>query len=193
MKKVVFLLALGLTIGLGANAQDGVGGIKTNPWGWFAGQYQFGYEHFLGEHASVQLMPGGIYGEVSLTPNDTAATFASVRATRSGLIVIPEFRYYLGDEAPRGLYIAPFARYRNVTTRINNDQASSRIRTAIGGGFVLGYQYKLANGLMADLFMGPQFKSSTTSTTGSFDDYGFAIEDESDTGIRFGLNIGYAW
>ena len=62
MKKVVFLLALGLTIGLGANAQDGVGGIKTNPWGWFAGQYQFGYEHFLGEHASVQLMPGGIYG-----------------------------------------------------------------------------------------------------------------------------------
>ena len=46
---------------------------------------------------------------------------------------------------------------------------------------------------MADLFMGPQFKSSTTSTTGSFDDYGFSIEDESDTGIRFGLNIGYAW
>ena len=179
MKQVVFLLALGLTIGLGAHAQDGVGGIKTNPWGWFAGQYQFGYEHFLGEHASVQLMPGGIYGEVSLTPNDTAATFASVRATRSGLIVIPEFRYYLGDEAPRGLYIAPFARYRNVTTRINNDQTSPERHGRLG--------QQTRQWLDGDPWR------STTSTTGSFDDYGFAIEDESDTGIRFGLNIGYAW
>ena len=109
---------------------------------------------------------------------------------RAGVIVVPEFRYYFAGDAPDGMYIAPFGRYRSVTTTLNNDGNSSQTRKAIGGGFVLGYQYSLANGLTGEVFIGPQFKSSTTSSTGAYDDYGFAFEDESDTGIRFGINIG---
>ena len=88
------------------------------------------------------------------------------------------------------MYIAPFGRYRSVTTTLNNDGNSSQTRTAVGGGFVLGYQYTLANGLAGEVFLGPQFKSTTTSSQGNYDDYGFAFEDESNAGLRFGLTIG---
>ena len=76
-------------------------------------------------------------------------------------------------------------------TTLDNDASSSQTRSAIGAGFVLGYQYILANGLTGEIFLGPQFKSTTTTSTGSYDDYGFAIEDDSDTGIRFGLTLGF--
>ena len=193
MKSSFLLSCLALAISLGAQAQDGTGVVKSNPLGWFAGQYQFGYEHFLSDRASVQLVPGGIFGSISLTTGDTLGGLTSVTATRSGFIVIPEFRYYLGDEAPRGLYIAPFGRYRSVKTQVDSDEASSQTRSAVGGGFVLGYQYKLANGLTFDLFLGPQFKSTSTTSEGDYDNYGFALDDESDTGIRFGLNMGFGF
>mgnify|MGYP005662086731 FL=1 len=105
MKRILILIAVSAS--LTAVAQEGSGVIKTNPMGWFAGQYQFGYEHFLSEKASIQLMPGGIFGSVSLTSStlDSTLAFESVTATRGGFIVIPEFRYYLGGEAPDGLYV----------------------------------------------------------------------------------------
>jgi hypothetical protein len=188
-----FLTFLVIAASWTASAQDGSGVIKTNPFGWFAGQYQFGYEHFISEKASVQLMPGGIFGSVSLTSTTVDSTFAfeSVSATRGGFIVIPEFRYYLGGEAPDGMYISAFGRFRSVKTTLDDDGASSQTRSAVGGGFVLGYQYMIASGLTGELFLGPQFKATRTTSTGQYDDYGFAIDDESDTGIRFGLNIGF--
>ena len=191
MKRILILIAISAS--LTAFAQDGSGVIKTNPMGWFAGQYQFGYEHFLSENASVQLMPGGIFGSVSLTSStlDSTLAFESVTATRGGFIVIPEFRYYLGGEAPDGLYVSGFGRFRSVKTTLDNDASSSQTRSAIGAGFVLGYQYMLANGFCEEIFLGPQFKSTTTTSTGEYDDYGFAIDDDSDTGIRFGITIGF--
>lgn len=191
MKRLV-LLAL-VACGLHVQGQDMSGIIKTNPLGWLAGQYQFGYEHFLSESASVQVLPGGIFGSVTLFPNDSTSNLTSVGAGRVGAIVVPEFRYYFSGEAPDGMYIAPFGRYRSVTTTLNNDGNSSQTRTAIGGGFVLGYQYSLANGLTGEVFLGPQFKSSTTTSTGAYDEYGFAFDDESNTGIRFGINIGFGF
>ena len=191
MKRILILIAVSAS--LTAVAQEGSGVIKTNPMGWFAGQYQFGYEHFLSEKASIQLMPGGIFGSVSLTSStlDSTLAFESVNATRGGFIVIPEFRYYLGGEAPDGLYVSGFGRFRSVKTTLDNDASSSQTRSAIGAGFVLGYQYMLANGFCGEIFLGPQFKSTTTTSTGEYDDYGFAIDDDSDTGIRFGITIGF--
>jgi len=190
MKRLLILLVLAGAVK--AQAQDGSGVIKTNPWGWFAGQFQFGYEHFLSEKMSVQLLPGAIYstGTVSIT-DSIVGFFESYSVTRSGFIVIPEFRYYLADEAPEGLYIAPFGRFRTVTATVDEDPQSTRRREIMGGGFVLGYQYKLANGLTGEVFLGPQFKSINTTFTGDYQEYDDLDLGESDgTGIRFGLNIG---
>ena len=134
----IFLMVIGLQVQ--GQEQEGTGIIKANPFGWFAGQYQFGYEHFLSEKLSVQVMPGGIFSVVNLSITDsTGFSFESYEATRGGFIVVPEVRYYLGDVAPDGLYIAPFGRFRSVKTTVDSDQASTRTRQSIGGGFVLGY------------------------------------------------------
>lgn len=190
----VFLMAIGLQVQ--GQEQEGTGVIKANPFGWFAGQYQFGYEHFLSEKLSVQVMPGLIFSNVSLSKAvaDSSFFFESFDATRLGVIVVPEVRYYLGDVAPDGLYIAPFGRFRSVTTTVDSDEGSTRKRQSIGGGFVLGYQYQLANGLTGELFLGPQFKSSTTTYSGDFEDYEDLSSDDTDgSGIRFGLTIGTGW
>lgn len=187
---LIFIL---LASAVSVQAQDGTGVIKTNPWGWFAGQFQFGYEHFLSENASVQLLPGAIFSKGSVSISDTTvAFFESYNVTRLGFIVIPEFRYYLSDEVPDGLYIAAFGRYRTVTTTVDEDADNTRLRQIMGGGFVLGYQYQLANGLAGEVFLGPQFKSINTSFTGAYQEYDDLDLGESDgTGIRFGLNIGF--
>lgn len=189
----IFLMVIGLQVQ--GQEQEGTGIIKANPFGWFAGQYQFGYEHFLSEKLSVQVMPGGIFSVVNLSIADsTGFSFESYEATRGGFIVVPEVRYYLGDVAPDGLYIAPFGRFRSVKTTVDSDQASTRTRQSIGGGFVLGYQYQLANGLTGELFLGPQFKSSTTTYTSNFEAYEDLSSDDSEgSGLRFGLTIGIGW
>ena len=196
MKRTILLMAV-LAMGafsLQAQEQEGTGVVKSNPFGWFAGQFQFGYEHFLSEKLSVQVMPGLIFSNTTVTQGDSLFLLESFDATRLGFIVVPEVRYYLGDVAPDGLYIAPFGRLRTVTTTVDQDDASTRKRTSIGGGFVLGYQYQLANGLTGEVFLGPQFKSSTTEYTGDFETYeDLSADDTDDTGIRFGLTIGLGW
>ena len=191
MKRLLFMAVL--CIGISAQAQEGTGVIKTNPFGWFAGQYQFGYEHFLSEKASVQLLPGGIYSVGTVSINDSlAGFFADYTANRTGFIVVPEFRYYLGDVAPDGLYVAPFGRFRSVKTTVDEDAQSTKTRRSFGGGFVLGFQYQLANGITGELFLGPQFKSTETTYTGAYQQYDdFGFDDADDTGIRFGLTIGF--
>ena len=191
MKHLLLILFLGCFAAL--PAQEGVGVIKTNPFGWFAVQYQFGYEHFLSEKTSVQLLPGGIYSMGTVSINDSlAGFFEDYGATRVGFIVVPEFRYYLGDVAPDGLYVAPFGRLRSVKTTVDEDPMSTKTRRSIGGGFVLGFQYQLANGLTGEIFLGPQFKSTDSIYTGSYEQYDdLGFDDDSDnTGIRFGLTIG---
>ncbi len=188
---IVCLLAIGLQVQ--AQDQEATGIVKSNPIGWLAGQFQFGYEHFLSEKLSVQVMPGVIFSSTSLS-DTTAFIFDSYDATRLGFIVVPEVRYYLGDVAPDGLYIAPFGRFRTVTTSVDSDSDSKRIRSAIGGGFVLGYQYQLANGLTGELFLGPQFKSTSSKKEGDFDRYeDLSLDEEDGTGVRFGLTIGIGW
>lgn len=187
-------LVLLVAAATGAQAQDATGVVKLNPWGAIVGQYQLGYEHFISERTSIQLTPGAVFSSVSLlAANDTLVTAGSVGAKRSGIILIPEVRYYLGDNAPTGVYAAVFGRYRDVTTTLDDDPASTQTRSAVGGGFVLGYQHKLANGLVGDIFIGPQFKQTDTRSTGNFDDYAFTLEEASDTGIRFGINIGFGF
>ena len=58
-----------------AQAHEETGVIKTNPLGWFVGQFQFGYEHFLSENVSVQLIPGVIFHAVSVSINDSIVGF----------------------------------------------------------------------------------------------------------------------
>ena len=179
MKRIA-LLAL-VAFGLQVQAQDMSGIIKTNPLGWLAGQYQFGYEHFLSEKASVQLLPGGIYGSITLFPNDSTSNLTSVGAGRAGVIVVPEFRYYFAGDAPDGMYIAPFGRYRSVTTTLNNDGGTGGWHFWSSPGSGSGYEGAVwqgdagtdhvhivltVNGSAIRMYKDGEFADSYTATSG---------------------------
>ena len=96
MKKIVFILSM-CAFGVAAHAQQITHAVKANPIGFFAGQYQLGYEHGLTDVISAQVSAGLITGSGEATrlgdPLETVGT------TRSGFIVIPEIRVYPGGSA----------------------------------------------------------------------------------------------
>jgi len=166
---------------------DGPGQVvKANPFGFIVGQYQFGYERALNEKFSVQMSAGLLVGEGSATDSLTMETST---AKRSGFIVIPEFRFYPSGNVCEGFYIAAIARYRTSTLSINGDDLYTK--NVMGGATVLGYQLSL-DGMMIDVFLGPQFKNVDTE----WFDESFSEEEPlfgGGNGIRFGANIGFGW
>lgn len=148
--------------------------IKMNVVGIFVGQYQFAYEKALNNKFSVQVSAGFINSRSSgsSTINGVESKYDN---TRNGFIVIPECRFYpFSNEAPRGMYLAVFGRYRNVTNDLTDiseikegqNKNLSRVRTnsSIGGGAVLGYQWIGKGGFSFEIFAGPQYKSRTSTT-----------------------------
>ena len=162
--------------------------VKTNPFGLMAGQYQLGYEHALSDKFSVQMSAGMIVGGFSVTDS----LMNEVSSSKAGFIILPEVRFYPGGDACEGLYLAALGRYRTVTRAVDGVDWYSR--TAIGAAAVIGYQY-YGDGVMIDLFLGPQFKNVEEEL---LDD---AFEEDeslftlggSGTGVRFGVNIGFGW
>lgn len=220
MKKVILSLAL-VAFGWGAaQAQQYQGVVKTNPLGYFAGQFMLGYEHMLSDRMSVQLMPGLVSQSSSQSWTIGTETY-SYEQKKSGFIVVPEFRYYVAPDrtgAPHGLYVAALARVLSLTYDLEDTGSLfpygdlSRVdkRTVLGGGAVLGYQLASSKGFTAEVFAGPQFKSVTFERTydspaiGSteagdalfeekFLDFSLSGVDNSGAGLRFGVNIGYAF
>jgi len=213
-----FLLSAALvaaTLGAYAQPNQYKGVVKTNPLGYFTGQFMFGYEHMLNERMSVQFMPGLISQSSSQTLLET-----SYEQKKSGFIVIPEFRYYLKPDnmgAPEGLYVAGLARVLSLTYDLTDtspvggvyaDVSRTDKRTVLGAGAVLGYAFFLDNGLSAEIFVGPQFKSVSFERTydnfsnaeagdaqfeSKFVDVSLAGLENSGAGVRFGVNVGFGF
>ena len=188
--KNTFLIALFLCATSLSAQSDGPGQVvKANPFGFIVGQYQFGYEHALTDHLSVQISAGILTGSISV--NDTTST-AILTSSRSGLIVIPEFRFYPGGNSCEGFYIAALARYRNVKQTVDGDDWYKK--NVLGAAAVLGYQW-YGDGLMIDMFFGPQFKNVSTEL---FDESLLEQDqplfpDGDGLGVRFGVNVGFGW
>ncbi|MGB1075280.1 MAG: DUF3575 domain-containing protein [Flavobacteriales bacterium] len=197
------------------------GTIKWNPLGIFAGQYQFGYEHMLNDRMSVQLMAGLVNQRTDqVYQNFVLEEQYRYEQLKSGFIAIPEFRYYVSPQdfgAPEGLFVSAFARILNLTYDLDDtadegqwgDLSRMDERLVIGGGLVLGYGYYLDNGLMLEAFIGPQFKSVNFDRTydnpdldeetgdarfdEKFVDISLGNIDNDGGGVRFGINVGFAF
>jgi hypothetical protein len=191
-------ISLLLTLVMGAStafAQGPENVVKTNPFGYFASQYQVGFERALNDNFSVQLSAGLIAGsgETSISTVDSLGNPSSITSSysRTGFILIPEVRYYPGGNACEGFYAALAARVRNVSTEIDDEPLYDR--NVIGGALLVGFQvYK--SDMLIDFFVGPQIKSD--DTVWHVDD---ATEDldlfnsDGRVGVRFGLNIGFGF
>ena len=188
MKKFMFAACAAL-MSLTMSAQQNTHAVKTNPLGFFVGQYQFGYEHALNDNFSVQLSAGFIGGtsEGTVSVGDTITSSETFKKT--GFIAIPEVRWYPGGSACEGFYIAALGRFRSATTVDETDDVILE-RSANGAAVVLGYQ-KATDGYMVDFFIGPQYKS--VSSAGTLEEASSLFTSDNPMGVRLGVNIGFGW
>ena len=188
MKNSLLIALLICATSLSAQSEGPGQAVKANPFGFFAGQYQFGYEHALTDKISVQMSAGFLAGSGTTSSTDSSS-IGTLTTNRSGFIVIPELRFYPGENSCEGFYVGALARYRTVTWTVAGDDWYTR--DAIGAAAVLGYQW-YGDGMMVDVFLGPQFKSISTEW---FDE---TLSEEEPlfnggNGVRFGINIGFGW
>jgi len=102
----------------------------------------------------------------------------TVKNRYSSLGAVLENRFYLGGNAPRGFYLAPYARYNHFslarTTQVNESQYSTTFKGAVNGigiGGALGVQFRLGDHVTMDAtFVGLDFKWMRGTLTYSTND-----------------------
>ena len=171
------------------SAQQNTQAVKTNPLGFFAGQYQVAYEHALNDNFSVQLSAGFIGGTSEGTLVSDSLEVSTETYNKTGFIAIPEVRWYPGGSACEGFYIAALGRFRSATT-VNESDDVILERTANGAAVVLGYQ-RATDGYMVDFFVGPQYKAVTSA--GTLEEASSFFTSDNPMGVRVGVNLGFGW
>ena len=188
MKKFMFAACAAL-MSLTMSAQQNTQAVKTNPLGFFAGQYQVAYERALNDNFSVQLSAGFIGGTSEGTLVSDSLEVSTETYNKTGFIAIPEVRWYPGGSACEGFYIAALGRFRSATT-VNESDDIILERTANGAAVVLGYQ-RATDGYMVDFFVGPQYKAVTSA--GTLEEASSFFTSDNPMGVRVGVNLGFGW
>lgn len=140
--------------------------LKINPLSIFLATINVQGEYLLTDKWSAQL--GAFYGAAKLR---IGTNTLAEEVGYTWFSITPEARYYAQNtskDAPRGLYMGPYLRYRLdqrefVSSIYDPDEQVFTIGTVnkknhlFGGGVILGYQW-LFNDLFAlDLYGGPQY------------------------------------
>lgn len=105
-------------------------------------------------------IPGLLLNDLDATDNGSTT---KNRFTQFGLTL--ENRFYLGHQAPRGLYLAPYLRYNRfgiTHTKSIDNQYETKIKGVVGGmgiGGAVGAQFRLGDNMTLDItFVGLDLK-----------------------------------
>ena len=157
----------------------------------------FQYERVVAPKMSValgvSLMPQSslpFSGRLNEEFGDNEDAKRAIETTKLGQFSItPEVRFYLGKKrAPRGFYLAPFARYTRMSfeqkyqfTASNDIVYNPLIKGTInnfGGGLLIGAQWALSNKITLDWWIaGPLYGSSKGHLKGT-DDFSTMSDDD---------------
>lgn len=193
MKKVILSIAL-LFILNAAQAQEneslpnqntasGNNLLKVNLLSLPLRNFSFSYEHKIGRKISAGLgfrfMPEGgvpMLSTISDMIDDPETSRQLEQIQTSNTAITPEIRFYLGKQAMRGFYVAPFARYSKYKAAlpfefdVNGSAQTMPLSgelTTFTGGLQLGAQWKLGGRLYLDWWMlGPQYGTADGSLDG---------------------------
>lgn len=138
----------------------------------------FFFERAVSEDISVQL--GFFY---------TGASIVDTKFRGFGLT--PELRYYLSEKhpAPRGVFIAPFARYQSFN--LSDDFGNEGSYSSFGGGLLVGTQTLFKNRISLDAWAGPAYSTGKTKVTDGEDAFDLGSFDG--FGVRFGITVGFGF
>lgn len=215
MKKTLlalFICALAGTASLQAQGPEKPSqrfAIKINPLSLFLITGNIQFEAAVAPRISVQL--GVAY--TGITVGSGNGSNGTGKISYNLLALTPEMRYYIlnKEQAPRGLYVAPFARVRTGVLSASSSvydpdsgtyidaEAKTKLLTT-GGGLTVGYQLVTAGGFVFDVYMGPQFSIATVEVSaecsgcdGDEQVEAFGRGTTTGPGLRFGMAIGYAF
>ncbi len=175
MKKIVFI-AIAMFAFNFANAQSNV--VKVNPLGMAFGIFNGTFEHALNEKTSVTVGLNYFNWKVINT---------------SGLGGEVAYRFYFSknNDAPEGIYAAPFAGINSLTYKWDhyNDDGSAIIHDKETAMFVTigaqaGYQWIFDSGLALDLYFGYGY-----AVVGGFENYGAYAAGRPKLGVAVGYNF----
>ncbi len=165
-------------------------------------------ERVINKRFSVQVAIG--YRDLDLTPISVDTLIANhVFFYQKGFTIVPQVKYYWTNFSkkmhnPMGGYIAPFLRIGQYQFELDDNLLGGTYDlkyelTAMGGGFVLGFQLIAGKHFAIDAFLGPQIKHKKMTNVrwrhpSSADD-GVVIIQESMFSFepRAGLTVGFAF
>lgn len=196
MKKLLFLLAMGITTSTclaqeqasqsesrQSSESDGKNLVKLNLLALPLRNISLAYEHQIGRKVTAglgfRIMPKGGLPLRSTFSNliDDPETDRQLDDLEIGNVAFtPEVRFYMGKEAMRGFYLAPFARISsynvdmpfefdvNGTTQVM--PLSGKLNT-FTGGLQIGAQWRLGGKMYLDWWiLGPQYGSANGAIDG---------------------------
>jgi hypothetical protein len=121
---------------------------------------------------------------------DASRAIESTKFTK--ITITPEYRFYFGKKgAPAGFYLAPFARYTNMSfdqvynfTPSSGKEHNAKIKgkfNGIGGGLMIGSQWLLGKNMTLDWWiMGPFIGTMNADITGTDDMSDMSAQDKAD-------------
>ena len=151
--------------------------IKINLLSPFLGTLSLQYEKIINDESSMQ------YGFYYFSGTLFAQSFPVL-----GFCFTPEYRFYLSESTPHGIYIQPYLRFARFWLTGKYANVSDNAFTGIAGGMVFGKQWLFKNKISMDLYAGPLYTKI------------FFVDNSSTRGlpnvangywIRTGLTLGY--
>lgn len=161
----------------------------------FSFQYQRTVANKIAVGLSVRFAPEStlpFQGQIeSLIDNKQA--YDRIKNFKTGNFAItPEVRFYLGEHAFKGFYLAPFASFSNYKANgpflFQSSQGdlemplSGNVKT-VTGGLYIGSEFNLTDRVGLDLFIGPNYGSLSGTISGDK-----TLNNDEQKGLRDGLN-----
>ena len=164
-------------------SKDGKNLLKINLLSLPLKNYSLGFEHQLGRKISANLgyrfMPNGtlpFLSNIKTYLDDPEMSKQLDNLTISNTAISPEIRFYLGKQAMRGFYLAPFSRISNYKLAIPIEYEDNNVKESIPmsgelktftAGLQIGAQWKLGGRVYLDWWiLGPQYGNAKGSLTG---------------------------
>lgn len=196
MKKIILFIGFILLFSL-ANAQDnydvkskskasnsGKNLVKINLLSLPLKNYSLGFEHKLGKKITAGLgyrfMLNGklpMLSKIKTLVDDPETTDQLDNLSMSNSAISPEIRFYLGKQAMRGFYLAPFSRISNYKIAVPVEYEENNVVKSIPmngdlktitAGLQIGAQWKLGGKVYLDWWiLGPQYGKAKGSISGS--------------------------
>ncbi len=123
--------------------------LKFNLLSPIVGAISVSYENSLNKDASFIATASYFTGQIDNTTEPIRGFAASL-----------EYRFYTGDEAMRGLYLQPYARYQY----FKDIQTKTDELSVPGLGLLAGYQYIFVKRIVFDMNLGPAYNFGTLTS-----------------------------